>query len=86
MGVDMMNALSVTTKDIDLKYGTNYNKNFLKYLEYFQENDIVAAGGQTDTKGDRKKRPSEQWDPDQYLHVVERRPDGVVVRGCTERK
>lgn len=82
MGVDMMNALSVTTKDIDLKYGTNYNENFLRYLEYFQENDIVAAGGQTDTKGDRKKRPSEQWDPDQYLHVVERRPDGVVVRGC----
>ena len=27
-------------------------------------------------------RPSEQWDPDQYLHVVERREDGVIVRGC----
>lgn len=27
-------------------------------------------------------RPAQQWDPDQYLHVVERRPDGVVVRGA----
>ena len=54
----------------------------MKFLEYFQENDLVCAGSQTDTKGDRMARPSEQWDPDQYLHVVERRPDGVVVRGC----
>lgn len=82
MGIDMMNGISVTTKDVDLKYGTHYHDNFLKYLEYFQENDLVCAGSQTDPKGDRSKRPSEQWDLDQYLHVVERRPDGVVVRGC----
>ena len=82
MGCDMMNAISVTSKDCDLKYGTHYYDNFLKFLEYFQGNDLVCAGSQTDTKGDRSKRPSEQWDPDQYLHVVERRPDGVVVRGC----
>lgn len=82
MGVDMLNGISVVSKDIDLKYNTNYHENFLKYMEYFQENDLVASGGQTDPKGDRSKRPGDQWDPDQYLHVVERRPDGVVVRGC----
>lgn len=36
----------------------------------------------TDPKGDRGKRPSQQPDPDLYLRVVERRPDGVVVRGA----
>ena len=82
MGIDMMNAISSVVKDVDDKYNTQYYRNFLKFLEYFQENDLVCAGSQTDTKGDRAARPSEQWDADQYLHVVERRPDGVVVRGC----
>lgn len=82
MGVDVINAISVVSKNTDIKYGTSYYENFLKFLEYFQENDLVAACGQTDPKGDRSKRPAQQWDPDQYLHVVERRPDGVVVRGC----
>jgi 4-hydroxybutyryl-CoA dehydratase/vinylacetyl-CoA-Delta-isomerase len=36
----------------------------------------------TDPKGDRSKRPSEQKDPDVYVHVVERRKDGVVIRGA----
>ena len=36
----------------------------------------------TDAKGDRSLRPAEQKDPDQYLHVVEERKDGIVVRGA----
>jgi 4-hydroxybutyryl-CoA dehydratase/vinylacetyl-CoA-Delta-isomerase len=35
----------------------------------------------TDAKGDRSLRPAEQADPDQYLHVVEEKSDGIVVRG-----
>ena len=82
MGADSMNGLSVATKNTDLKYGTNYHERWLKYLEYYQENDLIGAASQTDSKGDRSKRPSEQEDPDQYLHVVERREDGVVVCGA----
>jgi len=82
MGTDALNALSVSTKNCDMKYGTVYHERFLKYLEYFQENDLVGCAAQTDSKGDRALRPAEQPDPDQYLHVVERRPDGVVVRGA----
>jgi len=37
---------------------------------------------QTDVKGNRSKRPSEQEDPDLYVHVVEKRSDGIVVRGA----
>ncbi|MGE5416466.1 MAG: 4-hydroxyphenylacetate 3-hydroxylase family protein [Acidobacteriota bacterium] len=82
MGCDVMNALSVATHNADAKYGTKYNERWLKFLEYYQENDLIAACCQTDAKGDRSKRPSEQDDPDMYLHVVERRPDGVVVCGA----
>lgn len=35
----------------------------------------------TDTKGDRAKRILE-GDPDMYVHVVQRRKDGIVVRGA----
>jgi aromatic ring hydroxylase len=77
-----MNGLSVATRNADIKYGTDYHERWLKFLRYFQTNDLVAACAQTDPKGDRSKRPSEQSDPDQYVHVVERRPDGVVVRGA----
>ncbi|HDP81385.1 MAG TPA: 4-hydroxybutyryl-CoA dehydratase, partial [Spirochaetes bacterium] len=34
VGMDALNALSMTTYDIDRKHGTEYNKRFLKYLEY----------------------------------------------------
>jgi 4-hydroxybutyryl-CoA dehydratase / vinylacetyl-CoA-Delta-isomerase len=44
--------------------------------------DLALAVAQTDVKGDRGKRPSEQTDPDLYLRVVEERGDGIVVRGA----
>jgi len=44
--------------------------------------DLALAVAQTDVKGDRSKRPCEQSDPDLYVRVVEKRPDGIVVRGA----
>jgi aromatic ring hydroxylase len=82
MGIDATNALSIATYDTDQKYGTEYNKRFLKFLEYFQREDIVANCAQTDVKGDRSKRPHEQVDLDLYLRIVERKSDGIVVRGA----
>ena len=49
---------------------------------YCQENDLTVDGAMTDPKGDRSRAPHEQSDPDLYLHVVERREDGIVVRGA----
>ena len=82
MGIDAMNALSAITYDTDQQYGTGYHQRFLKFLEYFQKEDIVANCAQTDVKGDRSKRPHEQVDPDLYLRIVERKSDGIVVRGA----
>ncbi len=82
MGVDALNALSVVTKDIDNAHGTDYHKRFLKYLGWYQKNDLVGNCAQTDVKGDRSKRPHQQVDLDLYLRVVEKREDGIVVSGA----
>jgi len=82
VGMDAINAVFSTTFECDEKHGTDYHQNFLKYLNLVQENDWTLDGAMTDTKGDRGKGPREQSDPDQYLRVVERRADGVVVRGA----
>ena len=47
-----------------------------------QERDLMLAGAMTDPKGHRAKRPADQEDPDQFVRVVERREDGVVIRGA----
>jgi 4-hydroxybutyryl-CoA dehydratase / vinylacetyl-CoA-Delta-isomerase len=81
-GLDCLSALSIVTYNIDKKYGTKYNDNFVKFLKNVQKNDLAANAGVTDTKGDRSLAPYEQADKDMYLHVVERRDDGIVVRGA----
>jgi 4-hydroxybutyryl-CoA dehydratase/vinylacetyl-CoA-Delta-isomerase len=82
VGWDALNALSSVTYEIDQAKGTQYHKRFLDYLKYVQENDLVLNGSMTDVKGDRSKRPSEQADLDLFLHIVERQPDGIIVRGA----
>ncbi len=48
----------------------------------YRDGDLAIAVAQTDAKGDRSKRPSEQADPDLNLRVVEKRSDGIIVRGA----
>ncbi len=82
VGLDAINALYITTYDIDQKYGTDYHDRIRKYVEYVQKNDLMVAGAMTDVKGDRGKRPHQQADPDLYVRIVERGDDGIVVRGA----
>lgn len=82
MGIDAMNALSVVTKEVDEEKGTEYHQRFIEYLKYWQKNDITAACAQTDVKGNRKLRPHQQADPDHYVRIVEKRKDGVIIRGA----
>jgi aromatic ring hydroxylase len=53
-----------------------------RFYRECREKDLALAVAQTDLKGDRSKRPSEQADPDLYVRVVEKRRDGIVVRGA----
>jgi len=81
-GWDAINALYSVTYEIDQKYGTQYHERLKNYVKYLQREDLVACAAMTDPKGDRSLRPSNQPDPDLYLHVVEELKDGIVVRGA----
>lgn len=82
VGLDGINATYSVAYEIDKKYGTDYLGRFKKWLIRVQDENIMIDGAMTDAKGDRAKGAAEQTDPDQYVHVVERRPDGIVIRGA----
>jgi 4-hydroxybutyryl-CoA dehydratase/vinylacetyl-CoA-Delta-isomerase len=82
VGWDAYNALDSVTYEMDQALGTEYHRRFRWFLRYVQENDLVCDGAMTDVKGDRSLPPSAQADPDLYLHIVEEREDGIVVRGA----
>lgn len=82
VGMDGFNAVFSTTFEIDEKYGTDYHRRFTEYMKIVEEQDWVVDGCMTDAKMDRGKRPSAQTDPDGFVHVVERREDGIVIRGA----
>jgi len=86
VGWDALNALYGVTYEIDQAKGTKYHENLVKYLLYIQDTDRMADGAMTDPKGDRSLAPSKQADPDQFLHIVERREDGIVVRGAKQHQ
>ena len=82
VGMDSFNAVYSTTFEIDEIHGTHYFENFKNFLTMVQDKDLVVDGAMTDPKGDRGKAPHDQPDPDMFVHVVEQREDGIVVRGA----
>jgi len=82
VGFDGINAVYSVVYEIDQKCGTDYFERFKKWLITIQDENLMVVGAMTDPKGDRSKGPADQPDPDQYVHIVERRPDGVVIRGA----
>ncbi len=82
VGMDAINAVDSVTFEMDKKLGTEYHKRFLNFLLKMQDDDLTVDGAMTDPKGDRSLPPSRQADPDLYTHVVEKRKDGIVVRGA----
>ncbi len=77
-----MNAVYSVSYEIDRKYGTKYQEKVIDFVKYIQENDYMVVGGMTDPKGDRGLPPHQQPDPDVFVHVAERRKDGIIVRGA----
>ena len=82
VGMDAVNALDSVTYEMDRALRTEYHARFRQYLKHVQEHDLVMDGAMTDAKGDRRLKPSQQADPDLFVHIVDRRPDGIVVRGA----
>ena len=78
---DALNGLFQATRRTDAEHGTDYHARFLAYLHAVQDADLTLGIAMTDAKGDRSKRPGAQANPDVYVRIVERRPDGIVIRG-----
>ena len=82
VGLDALNALEITTFEMERDLGTPYHQRFNRFLQQVQDENAVCDGAMTDPKGDRGKRPHEQADPDLYLRVVSESSDGITVRGA----
>jgi 4-hydroxybutyryl-CoA dehydratase/vinylacetyl-CoA-Delta-isomerase len=82
VGMDAINAVDSVTFEMDTKLGTKYHERFNTFLLQMQEEDWTVDGAMTDPKGDRSLSPSKQVDPDLFVHVVEKREDGIVVSGA----
>lgn len=59
-----------------------YAERIENWVKDATKRDIRITECITDGKGDRSLSPGKQPDPDAYTRVVERRPDGVVIRGA----
>jgi 4-hydroxybutyryl-CoA dehydratase/vinylacetyl-CoA-Delta-isomerase len=81
IGADALNAISITAQVIGKQ---DYIDRIENYRTHLKKNDLAVVTGMTDVKGDRMLRPSDpgQTHPDYYVRVVERKPEGIVVRGA----
>ena len=82
VGMDAMNAVYSVTYETDKAKGTKYHERFKKFLQRVQDEDLTVDGAMTDPKGDRSLAPHQQPDPDVFVHVVEKREDGIIVSGA----
>jgi 4-hydroxybutyryl-CoA dehydratase / vinylacetyl-CoA-Delta-isomerase len=64
------------------RVGEPYAGRIEAFYERVRAEDLALCVAQTDFKGDRSLPPSKQPNPDAYLRIVERREDGIVVRGA----
>lgn len=79
IGTDLIHALLIVSKRMP---DPVYHQRVRAYREFVKSHDLSMAGAWTDVKGDRSLSPSRQPNPDAYVRVVERRKDGIVVRGA----
>jgi len=79
--MDGLNALYQSTYRVDDAEDTDYHPRLLEYVKHARDKDLTVAIAMTDAKGDRSRRPHQQAGPNSYVHIVERRTDGVVISG-----
>jgi 4-hydroxybutyryl-CoA dehydratase / vinylacetyl-CoA-Delta-isomerase len=83
IGSDAIMALMIVSKALDQRDpGRGYFPRVVKFHQHVAGNDLALAVAQTDVKGDRMLRPSEQKDKDLYLRIVDENDKGIVVRGA----
>jgi 4-hydroxybutyryl-CoA dehydratase/vinylacetyl-CoA-Delta-isomerase len=82
VGMDALNSLYSTTFEIDAKHGTVYHKRLIEFIKMLQRENLMIGGAMTDVKGDRSLSPSQQEDPDMFVHVSKRDDKGIYITGA----
>ena len=82
VGMDAFNSLYSVTFEMDERNGTNYHQKLISFLTLMHKYNFVLGGAMTDVKGDRSLGPSQQVDPDMFVHVTKRTSKGVYVSGA----
>src|SRR5437773_1059190 len=82
IGTDALFALHVVAEELAKRGKPQYKERVQQYYELCRRQDYGVAVAQTDVKGDRSLGPQGQEHPDYYVHIVEERSDGIVVRGA----
>jgi 4-hydroxybutyryl-CoA dehydratase/vinylacetyl-CoA-Delta-isomerase len=82
VGMDALNSLYSTTFEIDAKRGTVYHKRLIEFVKMLQRENLMIGGAMTDVKGDRSLSPSQQEDPDMFVHVSKRDDKGIYITGA----
>ncbi len=82
VGMDALNSLYSTTFEIDTKHGTVYHKRLIEFIKMLQRENLMIGGAMTDVKGDRSLSPSQQEDPDMFVHVSKRDDKGIYITGA----
>ncbi|HMW19217.1 MAG TPA: 4-hydroxyphenylacetate 3-hydroxylase N-terminal domain-containing protein, partial [Accumulibacter sp.] len=79
---DALNAIHQIAARLDDAGGSHdYRARFAEYLAAVQDDDLALGIAMTDGKGDRSLHPHQQPEPATYLHIAERRADGIVITG-----
>jgi 4-hydroxybutyryl-CoA dehydratase / vinylacetyl-CoA-Delta-isomerase len=82
VGMDALNSLYSTTFEIDAKHGTVYHKRLIEFIKMLQRENLMIGGAMTDVKGDRSLSPSQQEDPDMFVHVSKTDDKGIYISGA----
>jgi aromatic ring hydroxylase len=82
IGTDALFALHIVAEEMAKRGKPEYKDRVEKYYKLCRDGDYGVAVAQSDVKGDRSLGPQGQEHPDYYLRIVERRSDGIVVRGA----
>jgi 4-hydroxybutyryl-CoA dehydratase/vinylacetyl-CoA-Delta-isomerase len=82
-GIDGINGVTLACRRIDRKLGTDYSSRVAKFRRHCMDIDAAVSVAMTDVKGSRSLHPhQQQGHQDYYLRIVNRRADGIVVRGA----
>jgi 4-hydroxybutyryl-CoA dehydratase / vinylacetyl-CoA-Delta-isomerase len=82
IGTDALFALHIIAEELAKRGKPEYLQRVQNYYALCRREDYGVAVAQTDVKGDRSLGPQGQEHPDYYVHIVDERKDGIVVRGA----